>query len=168
MSKLFSFLLIFMLSLSLLFQPGCGKWEGNYYIAEVQNTTAFYADTTQSLFAVLVQVNNEEDKGVGAVITGWRFQYYEGDDLVIEINDINFQRLEYVVTIYQQYPVGDSYNVPGYINVVSGREVDDWKVTGDIFNGSQPDRMTYHIILTDDNGHRHDLTGETTNSHIIL
>lgn len=154
--------------IALLSFPGCQKWEGRYYIYSAAWETGYYQSTNESKFAVGVEVANQERVGVAAVFADWDFEIYDGDgELILKINRANYDTLEFLVTVWAETLIPDSSSLsfPGLLSVLTGREKDEWKVPGDIFNGKTPDKLKYTLKIADENGYTSFFSGELQAKH---
>ncbi|MCK4764114.1 MAG: hypothetical protein KAW12_18085 [Candidatus Aminicenantes bacterium] len=168
MKRALWFALLAVVFLILSAHPGCKKWEGRYYISSAAASTMYFADTDESLFSVGIEVANSERAGVGAVFVDWDFEVCEDEDLILKINKANYDSLDFIMTIYSESPIPDSstYSSQGFLNVLTGRAKDTWKVPGDVFNGKTPNKLKYSVIIVDDNGYTTVFSGELGISHL--
>lgn len=154
---------------SLLSTPGCNAWEGRYFLFNVSAFTAYYPATDESYFSISLEIYNEERVGVGARILNWAFEIYADDELLLSINAQNYDTFEYrVYTVVIPIPDTSVGAGSGFLGVISGREIDDWKVPGDLFGGKQPNKLIYSVLLEDENAYRNSYTGETTVNHTVV
>jgi hypothetical protein len=171
MKKFLSLLSIVVIIGAVISSSGCKKWEGRYLISNAACETIYAENTNESKFAVGIEVANEEGKGgVGAIFSDWDFEVYDGDDyLIFKINRANYDTLAFLITVFAETPIPDSFNsgYPGRINVLTGTDKEDWFVPGDIFGGKTPAKLKYTLTLKDDNGYTSTLSGELKISHYL-
>lgn len=168
MKRVLSYLSIIIVICALLSSPACKKWEGRYYILSAACETRYEQATNESKFAVGIEVGNQESVGVGAVFSDWDFEAYnEDEDLLLKINRANYDTLDFLVTVFAETPIPDSSRTgfPGVISVLTGSDGNDWKVSGDIFDGETPKKLKYTLTIFDANGYTSTLSGELTIKH---
>ena len=142
------------------------KW-GRFAIAGVEGGTAYFQDTDESQFAFLVRVANQERVGVGAAFSDWEFGIYEDDQLILQISQANYDTFNYRITLIDNTLIPDnSGGIPGVLNVVSGRELDNYRVAGNLWGDKTPNKIVYRVLITDFNSYSQILEGEFQISHV--
>jgi len=168
MKKIKLLLLSLALLMIILQTPGCKAWEGRFAIAGFEGGTAYFQDTDQSQFAFLVRIANQERVGVGAIISDWEFGIYEDDHLILQITQANYDSFNFRVTLAENKPIPDtSTDFPGLLNVVSGREIDNYRVAGNLWGDKTPNRIAFRVLITDFNSYSQILEGEFQISHSL-